>query len=314
MDSPAQFSDEIPDTPHLSIEVPDVFASITEARDSFESVNRVCVHHYPKIMRSVPEEAAPGMSAYLLRQYGGLFHKWCTALAHLEETRGRLLTTKERMGLKLLNISRLNTIMYYQYAMANEAALFSSDTTPFSWDQFNSQFDEIVSLAASVVEATYESDSSGPLNEGNPARPLFSLDNGVIGPLYNVATLCRDPIIRRKAVNVLRSAQRQEGVFNSNLCAIVAEKIIEIEERASSGAISDYPTHISSLKSIVSDTKLRTTAGAITKSSEVPDTARLTYAYPKFDMIKQQIFLSIGQSMKMDVNIPWPAMDFLVDV
>jgi hypothetical protein len=308
MDNPAREGGEIPVNPHISVEVPECFASIAEARDYFESIQRKCVHHYPRIMKSVSPAEAPDMSAYLIQQYGVFFHKWCTALTHFEQSRGELLTTKERMGLKLLHIHKHNTIMYYEFARSTEAALFSKNTASFSWDDHNQQFAEIVSLSASVIETI------NPLDEDNRARPLFSLDNGVIGPLYNVATLCRDPIIRRRAVQVLRLARRQEGVFNSNLCAIVAEKIIEIEETAAKQTISNYHNDFPALESIVFETKLEKLGNGITTSSEIPDTARLTYAYPRFDVVKKEMFLTIGQSMKTDINIPWPTMNFLVDV
>ncbi|OKL57928.1 hypothetical protein UA08_06438 [Talaromyces atroroseus] len=313
MDHPAKDHREIPVTPHISIDVPGSFASIAEARDYFESIYQICVHHYPRIMQSTPAVEAPNMSTYLIQQYGALFHKWRTALVHFEESRGESLTTKERIGLKLLHIHKNNTMMYYEYARSSEAALFSKETMPFSWDDHNRQFEEIVSLAASVIETSYDASPFNHSNEGR-IRPSFSLDNGVVGPLYNVATLCRDPFIRRRAVDLLRSARRQEGIFNSDLCAIVAEKIISIEETAAEKVILDYQSDLLSLESIISNKKLEKPGSEITKSSGIPNTVRLTYAYPKFDIFKKQMFLTIGQSMKADINIPLPAMSFLVDV
>lgn len=316
MDGSTQKDNAISVTPHISVEIPGSFASIADARDSFESLNRACVHHYPSVMRSVPAAEASDMSIYLLEQYGTIFHKWCTALAHFEQSRGQLLTTKERIGLKLLTIYKLNTAMYYDYTKSSEAALFNGAAESFSWDRHNSRFEEIVDLAASVIR---DSDGKGssvfdPTQDASPSRPLFSLDNGVIGPLYNVATLCRHPIIRRKAVHVLRSTWRQEGVLNSYLCAFVAEKVIEMEEAAAAVAdVVDYQKVALSMESTGLD-KLDKPVVGVTNYPDIPDTARLTYAYPKFDIVKKQVFLTIGQSMKMHIDIPLPAMDFLIDV
>lgn len=256
------------------------------------------------------------MCAYLFEQIGIYFHRWCAAFSHFENSRGQFFNSRERVGLNLLRIHKLHMTMYYQYAKESEAAALTNKAPSFSWDDYNVQFAEIVSLAASVANMTYDNDS--PVSEsstnpffdiglqGAPIRPLFCLDNGLIGPLFEVATLCRDPVIRRSAVQVLRSAPRQEGVFNSHLCAMVAEKVIAIEEAAASGDVLDY-------HAIVTGTEVVNQKNTITKSSEVPDTARLTYAFPKFDMDKKKIFLTLGQPMKEDIKIAWPDINFLVD-
>lgn len=53
--------------------------------------------------------------------------------------------------------------------------------------------------------------------------PVFSLDTGIVLPLYFVATKCRYPTIRRKSIALLKSTPRQEGVLNSMLTGRVAE-------------------------------------------------------------------------------------------
>ena len=182
------------------------FPSIADARDGFELLKQKCVNHYREVMQSVPATEASGMSQYLLQQYQACFDNWCAAFARFEESRGDSFTTKERIGFKLLNMHKQNTMMYLEYVNACELERYSNSTPSFSWDKFNAQFAEIVSLAASIVNANVTGSPTA-----TSVRPSFSLDNGVIAPLYEVATLCRDPVIRRRAVQVLRSAPRQEG-------------------------------------------------------------------------------------------------------
>ena len=59
---------------------------------------------------------------------------------------------------------------------------------------------------------------------------LFSLDLGIIAPLYIVISRCRDPAIRRRGLQLLASCNRREGIWDSTLSARVAERIIAIEE------------------------------------------------------------------------------------
>lgn len=54
-------------------------------------------------------------------------------------------------------------------------------------------------------------------------------------PLASAVVKCRDGQVRRKAIALLRSAHRQEGIWNSLLTARVAERIMEIEENGRDG-------------------------------------------------------------------------------
>lgn len=271
-------------------------------------------------MQAVSIGKAPQISEYLFEQIGSSFPRWCAAFSRFEESR-RHLPAREQNGLKVIKIHQLHMMMYYEYARSSERAMHMNETSLFSWDDYKDQFAEIVSLAASVVN-TYGAQS--PLSEqfdsavkSNQIQPFFCLDDGVLAPLYEVATLCRDPTIRRRAVNILREAPRQEGLFNSHLLAMVAEKAITIEEEAAAsgaGGVMNYD-------SIITDTRVEkheagntTTASMVTNSSQVPDSVRLVYAFPKFDLVERKISLTIGPSTKKEIDIPWPALNFLVDV
>lgn len=87
------------------------------------------------------------------------------------------------------------------------------------WDQYTSTYENILDLVESTV---YELET--------PQAPSFSLDFGIIGPLKILTTRCRDPYLRRKAINLLRIYNRQEGMWHSSLSANVAERLVEIEE------------------------------------------------------------------------------------
>jgi hypothetical protein len=82
-------------------------------------------------------------------------------------------------------------------------------------------------------------------------------DSGIIGPLYVVAVLCRNPKIRRKALNLLETNPRREGVWDSILGAKAAIVIMNIEEEGMEG---DYIPEHSRLRGIklTSDLQQRT--------------------------------------------------------
>ena len=59
----------------------------------------------------------------------------------------------------------------------------------------------------------------------------FSFDLGYAIPLYFTATRCRDPLLRRRAVHLMKTYPRQEGICQSVMAAAVASAWIEVEER-----------------------------------------------------------------------------------
>lgn len=257
-------------------------------------------------MQAVSIGKAPETSEYLFEQIGSSVPRWCAAFARFEESR-RHLHDGEQTGLKIVKIHQLHMVMYYEYARASERALYRNERSLFSWDDYNDQFAEMVSMAASVVGNSHGTYSSP---QGGQIQPVFCLDDGVLAPLYEVATLCRDPAIRRRAVDILRSAPRQEGLFNSHLLAMVAEKAIAIEEKAAitaSGSM-DYVSIVTNTKPENPDAS----NAVITDSLQIPESVRLVYAFPKFDLTQKRISLTIGPSTTREIDIPWPALDFLV--
>lgn len=308
VDFPPQGALKIKKSPYFPSQFPASFSSIAEAGDSLDSLKRSYVIQCRNIMQAVSVGRTPEIPNHLFEQIKTSFPRWCAAFSRFEESSENLFASRERLGFKLLKIHQLHLMIYYEYAKASEIALYKNEASCFSWDDCNDIFAEIVSLAASVIKTAYGTQTPfcNFAPERNAVQPFFCLDNGVLVPLYEVATLCRDPVIRRRAVSILRSAPRQEGVFNSHLLAMAAEKAIEIEEATASGGFVDYD-------SIVAGSKVEQEGSRITKSSEVPDSVRLTYAFPKIDMVKKKISLTIGPSAKKEINIPWEALNFLVE-
>jgi cholestenol Delta-isomerase len=87
------------------------------------------------------------------------------------------------------------------------------------WDDCIPHFERITFISAAIIRLTK-----------TPTQLFVSLEPGIVIPLYASATRCRHPLIRRRAVALLRLANRQEGMWTSVGAAAVAEKIIMIEE------------------------------------------------------------------------------------
>lgn len=91
-----------------------------------------------------------------------------------------------------------------------------------TYDKYLSYFEKIVNLSQSLVE------DSAPDSYNSKHLDLW-FDLGIIGPLYFTASRCRDPSIRRKAVQLLQS-HGLEGGGDAEGAAIVAQRLIALEE------------------------------------------------------------------------------------
>lgn len=85
-----------------------------------------------------------------------------------------------------------------------------------TFDRYISKFEHIVELVENFTS--------------HSRLPTFSLQHGVIASLYYTAVKCRDPNIRRRAIKILASTARREGMWESTVAAQKATWIVEREE------------------------------------------------------------------------------------
>lgn len=97
-----------------------------------------------------------------------------------------------------------------------------------TFDQFTPDFEEIVSRVENLTRIL-------GLKEGEPLgreTVPFTMELGVIHPLFFVAWKCRDRQLRRRAMAELRKCGK-EGAWEGPIMAVVVAKIAEIEEEGS---------------------------------------------------------------------------------
>jgi hypothetical protein len=68
----------------------------------------------------------------------------------------------------------------------------------------------------------------GPYKKEGRKPSTFSLNSGINFPLFFVASKRRDGAIRRKQIKLLRALDRQEGVYNSLLMALLLDRLVSI--------------------------------------------------------------------------------------
>lgn len=123
------------------------------------------------------------------------------------------------------------------------------------WDTFLTTYEDILALASELIAIP---------SAATKIPKSFTMDVGLTGPLYFVAVQCRHPVLRRRAILLLKSLSRQEGVWDPELVAMVAERIVAIEEASS--------IHVRS-------------------SADVPGRARISCVEPTFDAEGRRVVL-----------------------
>lgn len=128
------------------------------------------------------------------------------------------------------------------------------------WDRFTLELAKVVSLAEEVINMSLttpevitksaspnaaasflpSSKKSQPmpasprhvlLTHDMPSACTFSVSQGILPPLWIVATACRDSRTRYRAMDLMLYSRRREGLWDSVLFAELASKVAKIEER-----------------------------------------------------------------------------------
>ncbi|KAJ5326055.1 uncharacterized protein N7506_009157 [Penicillium brevicompactum] len=128
-------------------------------------------------------------------------------------------------------------------------------SSELSWDKHIDEFALIVSLVSEVLGVPPTRDQGGsnnisehhvppPVQDSVSPLPLlrprpsktqastFSMSLGIVTPLYLCATRCRESFIRHRAIDLISTCHRREGLWDSELAGRITRRIVSIEEAA----------------------------------------------------------------------------------
>ncbi|TVY85209.1 hypothetical protein LSUE1_G000764 [Lachnellula suecica] len=198
-------------------DLPLSFTSIQEAKNMFQYGR--CLFNNSAAQSSSNLVQDPPAVETLVR-FQTLTLKFSLALREFIKSNSLSFTPKEDIAVAVLQLHVLSGYI------SMHLGLLPSTRRPH-WTEFITQFEEMIALGEKIVA------SISPGNSLRGQTTSYCLDLGFVIPIYSVAIQCRDPILRRKAIALLRSTPRQEGLWNSVLIAKAAERIMEIEEGSS---------------------------------------------------------------------------------
>ncbi|KAI7186223.1 hypothetical protein KC363_g6716 [Hortaea werneckii] len=109
-----------------------------------------------------------------------------------------------------------NLMMYYHVSLIWLSTRLATEQVVF--DQYTNHFEQTLRYGKTYVNA----------KAGQPA--VFTFEVGAVPPLYFVATKCRIPSLRRRALRLLARAPRKEAMWGATSTGQLAARIIAVEE------------------------------------------------------------------------------------
>lgn len=192
-----------------------VLTDIFEARNALDRLmNRGLV-----FVREASLKKAVARINYLQRQrqLSREFISWKNAFQRLPTSNpSHMRSTDPRASLLLWIQSRVSQIWVETCLGINEMI----------YDEHSDAFEAIVADAEKLVAINEESG----LGRGSLIG-RFTLEAGVIPMLYWSAMKCRQPLVRRRALEVIARSPQQEGLWRKKRFLKVAQMVIDIEEK-----------------------------------------------------------------------------------
>lgn len=205
--------------------VPETFRSLIEARQYLDTLTNATFRFRGQMANN---------EIYCLNDRGRPSGIEDTAVAQQQELQCRLTNwsmafdrVRTKLGPSLVQ-KQSNTILLLRIHNIAVSILLSAclSTREIIYDELTTEFEMMISLANRYLE-----DKTKCVRTSSSSRPTFTLEMGIIPPLYLAAIKCRHPEIRRQAVSLLSCSPHREGMWDTNV-AKFAVQIIALEEAA----------------------------------------------------------------------------------
>ena len=154
-----------------------------------------------------------------------LMEHWKSKLDVLEQEQKHQWSIAMVKGLNMLktNYTAIRMLLNVQHS--------PYETT---WDEQKASFEEILQLSEGLMGDTNR------IPDEQSRR--FSFELGIIPPLNLMASRCRYPSLRRRALALLAQSQRRECLFDTKYCTALQERIMCLEEAALKLPAGTIPT------------------------------------------------------------------------
>jgi hypothetical protein len=222
---------------------PNIFGSALEARNSLDLIFATAqqdLQSYGHSYKTLPHSPLPSDLAAKVNRYQSLLACWLDAFTAFKAK------PEEKPPSPLPPIAKqryVTIVLSIQYTVAwiNLSTYFCRDQT--SYEFFVHHFHQIIVLAEVVVgNGDNDLNMSASSIPTNPLPP-FTVDMGIIQPLFFTACKCRDGFLQCRAIQVLMRAGRG-GLYNGKIIAAAARWVVSQEEEGFEFHIANVTTKI----------------------------------------------------------------------
>jgi hypothetical protein len=117
--------------------------------------------------------------------------------------------------------SRLLSLLRIQHTIAWIFLASHGPTGEMEYDRFVLHFEQCIASVACVAAG---------LPTSSNMQATFTPEVGIVPVLYLIGAKCRQPLVRREVLRILRQHPIREAVWDSTVVARVVSRVIEIEE------------------------------------------------------------------------------------
>jgi hypothetical protein len=216
-------------------DIPTVFFTVEQARETWEHLKKSIMMFVMSGIRTSAGRYCPTTTSPNSERNSiiALMERCSTALQPL------LHRTRNSPNFLAANAT------YLDLKMSSILFHFAFETDETYFDAYTADFVRLLDIAETVFVYQIRNQTLVKDHSHKPGHDIeskassyfahqqahFAFDTTIIYPLFYVATRCRVPSVRRRAIALLEAANRREGLWDSKLVAKVARLIMEIEEQ-----------------------------------------------------------------------------------
>lgn len=130
-----------------------------------------------------------------------------------------LVSPAERRALALLALRRL------YFAAELSVNVVRGPVDPMLWDAHRPTFVEILALAEIAMARDDDDD------DDDGCQPRFHMNSGPVPVVYGLVQKCRDGELRARAIQLLASQSRQEGIWSSRMVLGTVMRVVAMEQQ-----------------------------------------------------------------------------------
>lgn len=236
------------ETMWISRDIEDIFVSFQFLYNRFTRILSICDSLNEPMSENFPEFLANTQRIQLeCVQVRADIEVWISVFEHWLEQPGSRENDSD--SVKILRVWRIIIEIFLKIPLP---------ISEVDWDHFTDDFSAVNFLVSDLVNAPSENILSRQASSTIPKssahqeamasralslpeilpRPskaktsIFSLSLGVVTPLYICATRCRKSSVRYHSLGLMSYCQRREGLWDSDLAARIAKRIVSIEEES----------------------------------------------------------------------------------